>query len=95
MAGGINQIEMVQLAISGSIIKPDSLRLNCNPALTFQFHIVQYLLLHLTIRQTPRHLDKTVSKRGLSMVNMGNNGKVTDIFLFGHFGVILCVIAVI
>jgi len=28
----------------------------------------------------PRELDDTVSQGGLSVINMGNNGKITDVF---------------
>ena len=38
-------------------------------------------LLHLPVRQKPRHFDDAVCQRGFAVVDMGNDTKIPDIAL--------------
>ncbi len=51
MAGGINQVKNILFPILGPVYNTDSLRLDRNPALPLQIHVVQHLRLHLAAGQ--------------------------------------------
>ena len=53
MPGGIDQVQDVWLAILRFVIKPHGVRLNRNPPLTLEVHVVKYLRLHIAARHGP------------------------------------------
>ena len=81
MARGVNEVEDILLAILGVINRADSLGFDRDSALPLQFHVVQHLLLHLTLREKTGHLDDAVRQGGFSMVDVCNNTKISDFAL--------------
>jgi hypothetical protein len=49
-----------------------------NATLFFQIHGIEHLIFHVAIRNRARGLEQPVGKRGLPVVNVGDNAKVTD-----------------
>src|SRR6516225_10657154 len=84
MARSINQIQFILLVIECGVQHAHSLCLNRNTFLTFQLHLIQSLLYHLTFRYSAGVLEKTVSKGGFAMVDMGNYTKISDMCLICH-----------
>lgn len=84
MPRGVDEIELVDLAVVGLVIKGHTLCLDCNTSLALNVHGVEHLLVHLARTQASTMLDKPVCQRGLAMVNMGNNGKVADVAEITH-----------
>ena len=84
MARGIDKVQFVFLPVTGGVIQRDTLGLDGNPSLTLEIHGVQDLLGHFTVGQAAANLDKTVCQRGFTMVNVGDDGKVTDSAQFSH-----------
>jgi hypothetical protein len=80
MARSIYKIEDIGCSVVGSVIEADSLSLDGNSALTLQIHLVQELVLLIPVGKGAGILEKPVCKCGLAVVNMGDNGKVADIF---------------
>lgn len=78
MAGSIDQVQDVMLAVLCIIFEPDGVGLDRDAALALDIHRVEDLLLHFAHLERAGHLDETVGKRRLSMVDMGDDGKVTD-----------------
>ena len=54
--------------------------LDGDAALTLQIHGVQNLLLHLSQGKRSRQLQEPVRKRGFAMVDVGDNGKIADVW---------------
>ena len=79
MARGINEVKSVHLAISGPILQRRRLGLDGDAPLALEIHGVEHLLLHLTIGESSTDLDDPVGQGALSMVDMGNDGKVSNI----------------
>ena len=79
MPGGIDEIELVGLAVARRVIEGDTLCLDCYSALTLDIHRIEHLFLHLAGRKTPTVLNKTISQSRLAMINMGNNRKIADV----------------
>ncbi len=79
MAGGIDQVELVLLAIAGGVVQGRGLGLDGNPALTLQVHGIKDLRFHFTIGQAAAQLDDAVSQSRLAVVDVGDDGKVADV----------------
>ena len=75
----VDQIEFVNLTVLGLVLKTGRLSLNRDAAFALEIHAVEHLFAHLSIAQTTATLNQTVSQRRLAMVDMGNDGKITDI----------------
>ena len=79
MAGRVDQIQDVGLAVLGGIAQPHGLRLDRDPALALDIHGIEHLFLHLAGLQPAGGLDQAIGQRRFSMVDMRNNGKVADV----------------
>ena len=79
MAGSVDQIEDVGLAVLGRIGQPHGLRLDGDAALALDIHGIEHLFLHLARRQAAGGLDQTVGQRRFAMVDMRNDGEVADV----------------
>jgi hypothetical protein len=79
MAGGVDQVEDVVLAILGAILQTHGLRLDGDAALALDVHGIEHLLLHLAHFEPAGELDQPVGERRLSVIDMRDDGEVTDI----------------
>jgi hypothetical protein len=78
MAGRVHQVEDVGLAVPGAIVEPHRLRLDRDPPLALDVHIVEHLARHLPLGQPARRLDEPVGQSRLAMVDMGDDGEIAD-----------------
>ena len=78
VAGRVDQVELVGLAIGRRIHHADRMRLDGDAALALQVHRVQHLRLHLARRQRAGKLQQAVGKRALPMINMGDDREISD-----------------
>src|SRR5690554_7805964 len=78
MARGIDKIQLVGFTIFGGVVERYALGLDGDAPFPFEVHGVQDLFGHFTVRQATANLDKAVRQRGFTVVDVGNNGKVTD-----------------
>ena len=81
MAWGINQIELIGLAILGLIFEPNGLGLDGDAALALYIHIIEHLLGHFTGTQSAADLDQPVGNCRFAMIDMGNDREVPDALL--------------
>ena len=58
MARRVDEVEGVGPAIGGRVVEADGLRLDGDPALAFQVHIVEHLVAHLALGQAAAGLDQ-------------------------------------
>ena len=77
VARRVHQVELVGDAVLGPL-EPDGLRLDGDPALALDIHIVEHLRAHLTFGEATGRLDQAVGERRLPMVDMGNNTEISD-----------------
>ena len=80
MARRINQIKDILFPVLCLIHDTNCLGFDCNSPLSFQFHIIQYLRLHLSLCQKSRLLNDPICQSGFTMVDVGDDTKVTNIF---------------
>jgi hypothetical protein len=81
MAGGIDHIQDVFLAVLRPVYGSAGLRLDGNSSLTLQIHVVQNLILHLAAGQKTGLLDDPVCQCRFTVIDMCNNAKVSDFAL--------------
>ena len=82
MARGVNQVENIIFAIIGPVIQANRLGLDGDTPLPLQFHFVEELVGLLPVGQGACLIQKAVGQGRLAMVDMGDDGEVSDVFLF-------------
>ena len=78
MAGGVDQVQGVGLAVLGLVLHAHRLGLDGDAALPFQFHGVQNLIHHLPLLENACHFQQAVGKGALAVVDVGDDAKVTN-----------------
>ena len=78
MAGRVDQVEDVFLAIIGHVVDADGVGLDGDAALTLDIHGVQQLLFHVPVLDGASGLDEAVSERGFPVVDMGDDREIAD-----------------
>src|SRR5438552_1205780 len=86
MPGGVDQIQLVQLAVPGVVAHPHGVQLDGDAALALQVHRVQHLLAHKALIERPRKLDQPVRQRRLAVVDVGYDAEVADLVCPFGFG---------
>src|SRR5262249_46628559 len=76
MAGRVDEIEHVILAVARAVVEPDRLRLDGDAALALDVHGIEHLVDHFARLERPGELDQAVGKRGFAVVDMGDDGEV-------------------
>ena len=79
MAGGVNQVQDIVLAVLRFIRHADGLGFDGDAALTLQVHAVQHLGIFGGVNH-PGHFQHAVGEGGFAVVDMGDDAKVSDIF---------------
>jgi hypothetical protein len=83
MTGCIYQVERVIFAIFGTVGETDSLALYGNAALPLYVHVVEDLVLEISLVDYSGVLYQPVRERGFAMIDMGDYTEITYIF-FRH-----------
>ena len=77
VAGRVDQIQFVRLAFIFEIDR-DGTGFDRNASFPLDVQIVEDLLFELPLSNRSRLKQKLIGERALAVVNMGNDGKVTD-----------------
>ena len=86
MPGRVDQVHLIGLAVVRLVFHAHRTRLDRNAALTLEIHIVQQLFLHLALGHGLALFEQAVGQRRLAVVNMRNNGKISDLLTIFHTG---------
>ncbi len=84
MAGRVHEVELIGLAVARGVVEAHGLRLDGDPALLLDVHVIKHLLGHLAIGQPSAMLDQPIGKRRLAMIDMGNDTEIADFSEIGH-----------
>ena len=79
VAGGVDEIEGVFLAVGGGVVECHGVRLDGDTALAFQVHAVQQLRFHIPQSDGVGFFQQTVREGGFAVVNMGDDAKISDV----------------
>ena len=80
VAGRVDEVEHVILAVARAIIEPHRLRLDGDAALALDIHRIEHLLDHFARFEPAGELDQPVGERRFAVVDMGDDGEIADIF---------------
>ena len=83
MPGRIDQVENIGLAIFSRVVETNGLRLDGDPALPLQIHLVQELILLFPIGQGPGKFEKAVGQGRFAVIDVGDDGKISYV-LYDH-----------
>ena len=61
------------------VIDLNGVTFNGNSFLSFQVHIIQHLVHHISFADGVGRLQKAVSQGGFAVVNMSDDAKITDV----------------
>ncbi len=86
MAGGVDEVELVPLAVAGVVVEAHRPGLNGDPPLLFQVHIVQNLGFHLPLGDRGGGLQKAVRQGAFSVVDVGDDAEITNVLLGERHG---------
>ena len=79
MARCVDQVEVVDLPITGLVMQRSGLRLDGYPALFFDVHRVEHLCFHVAFCEAAAALDQAVCECGFPMVNVRNDREISDV----------------
>ena len=79
--GRVDQVEDVDLAVVGLVGQADGVGLDGDAPLALEVHRVEDLRLHLARLQRAGHLEKAIGERRLAVVDVGDDGEITDLAL--------------
>jgi hypothetical protein len=80
VARGVDQVQVIDLAIARLVGQRRGLGLDGDAALALQVHRVEHLLVHFTFRQAAAQLDDAVRQGRFTVIDVGDDGKVTYVF---------------
>ena len=80
----IDQVEFIGVAITG-IIHDNSTCFDRNSTSPLELHVVQQLLLHLSLRNGSRVFEQAVGQSAFAVVDVGDNTEVADQMAAGRW----------
>ena len=80
VAGGVDEVQLVHLAVVGAIVEAHRVGFDGDAALALQVHGIEDLLHHFALRERAGDFQQPVRKRGLAVVDMRNDGEIPDEF---------------
>ena len=78
MSWGIDEVELIALAVRRFVIQRHRLRFDSDPALSFDVHGIEHLRSHLALAQAAAELDQAIRERRLTMVDVRNDREIAD-----------------
>ncbi len=79
VAGGVDQVEHVILAVARAVIEPHGLRLDGDAALALDIHGIEHLLDHFARFEPAGELNQPVRERRFAVVDMGDDSEVANV----------------
>ncbi len=83
MPRGVDQVQNIRLAVTGAVGQGDGIAFDGDAALALDVHVVEKLILKISLVADAGVLDQPVGQRGLAVVDMGDNAEISDIFHTG------------
>ncbi len=77
--GRVDQVEQIGLPVPRAILKRRGLRLDRDAALALEIHGIEHLRFHFAVRESAAQLDETVGKRGLAVIDVRDDGKISNV----------------
>ena len=79
MTRRIDEIKHIVLTVE-RIVHLNRMGLDCDPTLTLQIHIIEKLILLFAFSNRTSCIEQTVSQGAFTMIDMGNDAKIPNVF---------------
>ena len=79
VARRVDQVKLIQPSIFGGVHHANGVGLDGDTTFPFKIHGIEHLCLHLTLGQGTGQLQETVGKRRFSVINMRDDGEISDV----------------
>ena len=79
MARGVNQVQNIIFSIMGVVGQGYSIAFDRDAALPFNIHIVENLVLKVSLIADARKLNQAIRQRGFAVIHMRDNAKVPNV----------------
>ena len=80
VTGRVDEIQLITPPVERVVIQRHALRLDRDAALALDVHRVEHLLAHLAFGQTAAQLDQSIREGRFSVVDVRDDGKVSNVF---------------
>ena len=84
VAGSVDQVEGIGFAVLGFVVEMNGTCFDRDAAFTLNVHIIEQLLFHVTLGDGFCFFQQSVSERGLTVVDMCDDTKISDMILIWH-----------
>ena len=84
VAWSVDEVQDVLFSVARRVAQRYRSRLDRDPALLFELHVVEHLLVHLAFGDRSAPLEDPVGKRGLAVVDVSHDREVADQTTVGH-----------
>ena len=84
MTRGVDQIQSISFSVICLVIQTDGAGFDGDAPFPLQIHIIQDLVFHLPLFHRAAQFNNAVRQRTLAVVNMGDDGKIPNVFLVDH-----------
>ena len=81
VARSVDEVELV-LSVSALVHHLYRVTLDCDALFLLQVHVVEYLILHVALRERTGKLEKPVGQRALAVVDVGYYAEIADVLHF-------------
>ena len=78
VAGSVDQVELIGLAVLGGVHHADGVGLDGDAALALQVHGVEHLGLHFARGERPGQLQQAVGERGFAVVDVRDDREIAE-----------------
>ena len=79
VAGGVDEVELVGVAILGLVDHADGVGLDGDAAFALEVHSVEDLGLHFARGERAGELEEAIGEGGFAMIDVGDDGEVADV----------------
>ena len=79
MSGGVDQVQLIDLTVRGFVWQSNGLSFDSDAALALDIHAIEELIDTFAIRQSASELEDAVGKGAFAVIDMGDDGEVTDL----------------
>jgi hypothetical protein len=79
VSGGVNQVDLVGLPGNSRVGHAHGRGLDCYAFLALQVHVVENLVLHVTLGNGARCLEEAIGQRRFAVIDMGDDAEVSNV----------------
>ena len=79
MSGRVDEIEDVFFPVVCVVVQPYGFGFDGDATLALEIHSIEHLRGHLALAERPRKLEQSVGERGLTVIDVGDDGEVSNV----------------